>query len=192
MQEIWKDIKDYEGIYQASSLGRIRSLTRIDSRGRLREGRIMPLRESSDGYYNLKLCKNGGYKTVAVHRVIAETFIEYPKDGKKYEVNHIDMDRKNNRLDNLEYLTHAENVKHSSTKGKYRRYGGKNSRAIKVVLEFDNKSITFDCIKDCCIFIKDKEKIKTKINSIHDSICKYMNKDKYYLKKYKFKTPPQK
>ena len=189
MKEEWRDVKGFEGIYQVSNYGVIRSLDRYDARMRFRKGRIMPLRLDTDKYLNLKLCKDGKYKTIRVHRVVANNFLEYPIDGKKYEVNHIDRDRTNNRVDNLEYLTHKENVRHSSSVGNYSRFGDKNPRAVKILMtdNLTGDKIKFNTIDDCCSYLKSEMQTETKETSIRDSIRKCcINKTKYF-NRYEFK-----
>lgn len=100
MQEIWKDIVGYEGLYQVSNMGRVRSLKRN-----------IILKPTSDmngkGYYFVNL-KRGNPKKI--HRLVAKAFI--PNPDNKPEVNHIDGNTKNNKIDNLEWCTHQENCVH--------------------------------------------------------------------------------
>lgn len=107
MQEIWKDIKDFEGMYQVSNLGRVRSVDRLDSNGRLHKGAIRAIRDNRDGYKIVELCKDNKVKSYRVHRLVATAFIDNPDD--KPEVHHVDSDRGNNKLDNLRWVTHKEN-----------------------------------------------------------------------------------
>lgn len=115
MKEIWRDIAGYEGLYQVSNYGRIKSLERLEKtvgavRQRRRRERI--LKETNIyGYRNVCLANNGYKRTVRVHRIVAKTFIPNP-DG-KLEVNHIDGNKANNRVDNLEWCTRKENSLHS-------------------------------------------------------------------------------
>ena len=103
MEEIWKDIQGYEGLYQISNYGRVKSLERIvrKSNGVLqpRQERIVAKRVSTDGYYIAKLSRDGHSKSIAIHRLVASHFIPNPKNLP--EVNHKDFDRTNNRIDNL-------------------------------------------------------------------------------------------
>lgn len=126
--EIWKDIKGYEGSYQASNMGNVRSLDRIITRSdgvsAFRKGVNLSKIVNTDGYHQIKLCKNGKEIHVRVHRIVLETFNPTSEEG--MEVNHIDCDRQNNKLENLEWKTHLENIRHSSDQGKYRRYGADN------------------------------------------------------------------
>lgn len=101
--ETWKPIPKYEGRYEASDLGRIRSLVtnRVLSQGKT--GR----------YNNVVLCDGfGGKRTMSVHRIIAKLFCE--NRGGKTEVNHINEDTHNNRAENLEWCTRVENIRHGT------------------------------------------------------------------------------
>jgi len=114
--EIWKDIKGYEGLYQVSNTGRVRALDRqIGYRnGRLRnwKGVEKVLTENTRGYLATKLYKDGKGATKEIHRFVAEAFIPNP-DGKD-EVNHIDGNKHNNHISNLEWVSHSENMRHST------------------------------------------------------------------------------
>ena len=112
MTEVWKPIPNYEGIYGVSNLGRIRSEGRIDSIGRRKQERIMRTNTHKDGYLQIDLLKDGKRNNVLVHRLVMLAFIgECPKG---YEVNHINEDKADNRIDNLEYVTHVVNVRHGT------------------------------------------------------------------------------
>ena len=102
--EIWKDIPGYEGKYQVSNLGNVKSLK--DKYGNYRE-KILKIRKNKGNYLIVDLRKNGKQKTCLVHRLVAETFI--PKiEGKEF-VDHIDGDPSNNVYTNLRWCTIAEN-----------------------------------------------------------------------------------
>lgn len=112
MEEVWKDIKGYEGLYQVSTFGRVKSLSRIvnDSIGRTihKEGRILSSRISSQtGYPVINLLKDGLHKTLNVHRLVAEAFIPNPNNYPC--INHKDESRDNNHVDNLEWCTYGYN-----------------------------------------------------------------------------------
>ena len=100
MEEIWKDIEGYEGLYQVSNLGRIKSLHGLSEK-------IMKNSNGSGGYQKLSLTKNKIPKNFFVHRLVAQAFIPNPES--KPEVNHIDEDKTNNRVDNLNWMTSKEN-----------------------------------------------------------------------------------
>lgn len=108
---MWKDIKGYEGLYQASNLGRIKSLPRIVTRNSTK-GKIQKRKEhitygSGKKYYSVKLYKNGVKTNKRVNRLVWEAFNGSIPEG--MEVNHIDENTKNNRLDNLNLMTPSEN-----------------------------------------------------------------------------------
>lgn len=129
VEEIWKDIKGYEGYYQISNLGNVKSLERTvyhsDGRVQVRKERIMSKRESTDGYYIAKLNVDKQSKSIAIHRLIAEAFIPNPNNFP--EVNHIDTNRKNNKVENLEWCTRIDNIMHSVKLGHYKGKSGENN-----------------------------------------------------------------
>lgn len=144
MEEIWKDIKDYEGVYQVSNMGNVRSLDRqshetLNIKAHNLTGRLMKACDNSKGYKFLRFCKNGRSYTKYVHRLVAETFI--PNPDNKPQVNHKDMIKSNNNVDNLEWMTSSENIIHGLKNGHKRtrlikKYGAKNHRS-KAVGKFD-------------------------------------------------------
>ena len=112
MKEIWKDIKDFEGLYQISNLGRIKSL--LDNKGKKREIIRKP-RKAKNGYLYLNLWNNGKYKTVKIHRLVAEYFIDNVNELPV--VNHIDGNKLNNSANNLEWCTYKQNTIHAYKNG---------------------------------------------------------------------------
>ena len=112
-EEIWKPIKDYEGLYEVSNLGRVKSL---NYRGTRKE-RILKNTERSNGYLAIGLIKNGKTKMFRVHRLVAEAFIPNPEN--KPCVDHINTIRDDNRVENLRWVTYKENNNNPLTKKKY-------------------------------------------------------------------------
>ena len=114
VKEEWKDIEGYEGYYQVSNHGRVKSLSRKRTTGpkpgTLKE-RILKGSINSDGYKNVKLYKNGEKKTFKIHQLVVEAFIQ--KNESCECINHIDGDKTNNYIDNLERCTIKENVIHA-------------------------------------------------------------------------------
>lgn len=104
MEEEWKYIEGYEGLYKISSFGNVFSC-RI---GRLLKIHLCP---KGNGYFQANLSKKGKVKTLSVSRLVAKHFVENPEN--KPEVNHKDLNSRNNRMENLEWTTHAENVAHA-------------------------------------------------------------------------------
>jgi len=119
IEEVWKDIPGYEGIYQASNQGRIRSIDRfITNRYKQlqpRKGAMMSVSLHRQGYGRVLLTKDRKSKTVFIHRLIALTFIPNPQEKK--EVNHKNGIKMDNTVDNLEWCTPSENVKHAHRTG---------------------------------------------------------------------------
>lgn len=116
MKEIWKDIKDYEGLYQVSNLGNVKSLDRyvnykIKDTKRKLLGKSKKLSLNEKGYLKVTLHKNCKGKTREVQRLVAETFIPNPEN--KPQVNHIDGNKTNNYVTNLEWVTESENMVHA-------------------------------------------------------------------------------
>lgn len=110
--EIWKTIEGYEGIYEVSSIGRIGSLARIDASGHNRKSKIRKTTISNCGYHLVLLSNGENRKNCAVHRIVANAFIPID-DNKLLDVNHIDGNKLNNRVENLEWLTRGENIRHA-------------------------------------------------------------------------------
>ena len=117
MEEIWKDIPKYEGLYQASNLGRVKSLKRKArhfSGERLVSERILKGAVNRHGYIYVVLAKNGYQKTFQAHQLVAMAFLNHTPSGYKEVVDHIDNDKLNNRVDNLQITTN----RHNSSKDK--------------------------------------------------------------------------
>lgn len=113
--EIWKDIPEYEGMYQVSNFGRIRSVDRIDNIGRKQKGQIIKSLSHDLGYQRVKLSKDGKLKNYLVHRLVAQAFLMLK--GKAGEVNHKDGNKQNNHVDNLEWVTRSDNILHAFRTG---------------------------------------------------------------------------
>ena len=101
MEEIWRDIDGYEGLYQVSNKGRVKSL-------KYGKERILRPGWKTGGYLFVILCKNGNQSKQRIHRLVAQAFI--PNPNNKPQVNHLDENKKNNCVDNLEWATAKENT----------------------------------------------------------------------------------
>lgn len=119
--EIWKDIEGYDGLYQVSNMGRVKSL-------KFGKEKILKSAKNNMGYLLIVLCKEGKPKTFMVHRLVAQAFI--PNPDNLLEINHIDEDKTNNRVENIEYCDRSYNL----------NYGTRNNKVSKAnsipVLQF--------------------------------------------------------
>lgn len=102
-------IKDYEGHYEISNLGNIKSLKKKNP------NKLLSKRIDRGGYYSVRLCRQGQICTLFLHRLLAIAFIPYVKS--KPFINHINGNKLDNSLDNLEWCTHSENIKHAYKTG---------------------------------------------------------------------------
>lgn len=124
--EVWKDIHGYDGKYKVSNFGRIKY--KIESHPIMRDNKVeyvesgwklMKPSDNGRGYLSVTLSNSENGKTEYVHRIVAESFC---KNDKKYDtVNHKDFNRKNNRADNLEWVSQRDNLKYSIDAGRYNK-----------------------------------------------------------------------
>lgn len=158
--EEWKPIEGYENIYEISSFGRIKSCKRIIKykngvEHHSKEHIIKPF--LSKGYNRIRLCKNNTQKRFLVHRLVAKAFI--PNPNNYTIINHIDSNRRNNNVNNLEWCTQSHNIKEAYRVGR-KIYTEKNREAFKLAH------------KACCkrVWQLDNDKVKIKIfDSCYDA-----------------------
>lgn len=176
MNEIWKDIKGYESLYQVSNLGRVKSLSRYHWNGNSwwkSKDRILKPRTQKDKkhYYSVQLVKNKSKTNKNIHRLVAEAFIPNP-EGKLY-VNHKDDDKFNNKAENLEWCTPTYN----STYGKMTDINRRKRKRILFVDDKNNISFVLDKKEDFkkCGFIKESARTSIRENR------KYFDYKVYYI-----------
>ena len=177
MEEVWKDVVGYDGLYQVSNLGNVRSLDRVEKWNgseRPRKGRMMTTRPDKNGYLVVGLRNGMCQKTKKVHRLVAEAFI--PNKNSDREVNHKDENKQNNNVENLEWCNSQYNVRYGT--GIERRSKQKRKKVIQYNL---------DCIK-----IKEFDSITEAAKAIGkgtsriSSCCKGIRKTAYgYIWRYK-------
>ena len=109
--EIWKDIEGYEGLYQVSNFGQIRAL----NYRKQHISQVVKQGVDAHGYYKIRLSQNGRRTEYKVHRLVAIAFLE--NCGKLPEVNHKDGNKRNNNINNLEWVTKLDNIKHQFETG---------------------------------------------------------------------------
>lgn len=162
--EVWKDIQGYEGLYQISNKGRVKSLDRTITRKngkRMHCGeKIMKSIPNSTGYLRVKLAKGKTKTHVFVHRLVAMHFVENPNKKEFNVVNHIDCNPKNNSFDNLEWTTLKGNYHHSAKLGRMKRTKSwldhlhdAQRKTYKPVVAYDLKSgeiiAVYEAVNEC-------------------------------------------
>lgn len=132
--EIWADVKGYEGLYLISTYGNCKTTNYRPGYGRIPEdiNDIMKIEnpDNHQGYCTIKLSKNGKKRTARIHRLVAEVFIPNPNNYPC--VNHIDGNKLNNHIENLEWCTHQQNMQHASLNNLVNR--GKTTRIKQLTL----------------------------------------------------------
>lgn len=112
--EVWKQVRGYEGLYEVSNMGNVKSLTHTDRLNRVHNGRVLKPQLHNKGYLQLMLCKDGEKKRKYIHRLVAEAFVENPNPQKYTEINHIDENKQNNIAENIEWCYHKYNMRHGT------------------------------------------------------------------------------
>lgn len=184
MEEIWKDIKDFEKRYMVSNYGRIKSLSKFVNNnpkskeiGYYSKEKILKTFDNTKGYKLVKLYKDNKKYIKKVHRLVAETFI--PNIENKPQVNHIDGNKQNNNIYNLEWVTNKENIKHAWENNMCKKRIGKENKLSKKVYQFDLNNN----------FIKEWSSVEEARKTLHisniSSVCnKKRNKAGGYIWRY--------
>lgn len=173
MQEEWRAVISYEGLYEVSNLGRVKSLKRI--REGIIKGTFHKVKEKirkcghqPNGYCFINLSKKGyKIKYFYIHRLVAQHFID---SFNELEVNHIDGNKGNNSASNLEFITHKENIKHATELGLRKNCGGKSGSSklpiteIDNILSYVNKGLSFSAIGR--IYSVDGRTIKNRLRKV--------------------------
>lgn len=179
MNEIWKDIKGYEGLYQVSNLGRVKSVEKIDSSGRLRKEKLRKLQDNR-GYLEIVLRKSNETQQFSVHRLVYETFVGEIPEG--MQVNHINENKSDNRVDNLNLMTPKENSNWGTGIERHRNQliNGKKS---KPVLQYDKDG---NFIKEWVSLSEIKRQLGFNVG--HISYCCNGKYNQAYEYKWKYKN----
>lgn len=159
MKEVWKDIKGYEGLYQVSNLGNIKSFDRkvLYNNGKLHyhKGRMIKKRKKQNGYLSISVCKNGVEIHKSVHRIVAEAFIKNPNNYP--QVLHKNNIRNDNMVSNLKWGTQKHNMEQASKSGRmssgdnhYMRKNPVNMLPSRLTIDL-RTGIFYDSIKQAAI-----------------------------------------
>lgn len=150
--EEWRDVKGYEGMYQISNYGRVKSLGRIDRLGQKVDEKMRNQQIDKNGYKSVMLSKDGNRKRYLVHRLVAEAFIPNPNNYP--QINHKDENKINNKVNNLEWCDRKYNMNYGTRskrqsenlKGKYVGGNHPKSKKIKCITTGE----TFGGIREAC------------------------------------------
>lgn len=146
MVEVWKDVVGYEGLYQVSNRGVVKRIDSIGLDGRQLHEKQLYGGRYSNGYQFVCLSKDGVCKQYIIHRLVAIAFLPNPNNNPV--VNHVDGDKQNNSVENLEWCTHSQNRKHAYDNGLSTQRGTPR----KVTVKCGEHITAFDTMKDCATF----------------------------------------
>jgi hypothetical protein len=165
----WKDIHGYDGAYQVSSCGSVRSVDRsmVLNNGKIRrdKGYIIKPIQHPKGYMYITLSKNGFTKRYLLHRLVANEFLENPEN--KPQVNHKNGDKSNNSVGNLEWVTGLENINHAFESKLIVRSKDQYRSMMKKV-ECVDLGLVFESVSEAISFLKDNGRPKAYSSSICD------------------------
>ena len=159
--EIWKPVKDYEGLYEVSNLGRVKSL----NYRKTKQVRCLSATYNAKGYLQVLLCNNGKKQTRTVHLIVAESFLNHTRCGMFLVVDHINNVRNDNRVENLQVITNRENS--YKKQGKYAsKYKGvswsESSKKWRAKITINDKSIHIGVFKcELAASVAYQNKLKT-------------------------------
>ena len=183
IDEIWKDIPEFKGCYQASNTGYIRRIGDCSNQNnswKLKEPRILKPKNNGRGYLYVILSINGVHYNRYIHRLVAQTFIENPSSYK--EINHKDGNKENNAISNLEWCDHSYNGKHAYSTGlrEVRGCYGKKKKVAMIDLRTNKILRIFQSVEEaslyvglkqyanisaCCSYAEDHSRYKRPVNT---------------------------
>ena len=156
--EVWKDVKGYEGLYKVSDRGNVFSVERTSTNNRKFGGITLKPSYDKDGYLMVNLYKNGVIKTKKIHRLVTEAFIPNPESHP--EVNHRDEVKTNNYVENLEWCTREHNLNYGTRNERSSRTNSKKVKAVNIktgevltfnsTVEAERKGYSRGCVASAC------------------------------------------
>lgn len=189
--EIWKAVFGYEGLYEVSNYGRVRSLDRIVEQinngtacKRLYKGKILKLKKENNGYLRAHLSKDGVAKSVAVHRIVAMAFC--PNPDNKPAVNHLDCNPVNNSATNLEWVTYKENMQWASSLGRMHfnpenlKKACQSKKKAIIATNRNGETMRFPSITDAIKQLGLSDAIRRHISSVCKGLYGYKTAGGYY------------
>lgn len=185
--EIWKDIENYEGLYQVSNLGRVR---RVDSEvntgiknseKRICKGGMLKQNLKRNGYLSVDLSKEQKVKTISVHRLVAKAFI-LNDDENKNQVNHINANKQDNRVENLEWVTPQENHNHAKENGLHYAPNKKQILCVELNKTFESSYSAAEYLNNK--YFKNSKQIKNVAAKIRSAACGFQTKAYDFTWKY--------
>lgn len=169
-EDVWENIPNYEGFYEISCNGIVRSIKRsiqIKNTYRTYPSKIISTRINNSGYLEVRLSKNGKTKTTFVHRLLAQTFI--PNPCEKKIVNHKNGIKQDNSLSNLEWVTQSENITHAVVSGLIKKIGKRviNEKTKKEFLSIRDAARSIKIpYSTCKNYLNGNRKNKTKLKRV--------------------------
>lgn len=152
MTEVWKDIEGYEGYYQVSNLGRVKSLERLvigkNGKRYFCESKELFGTVDSTGYLMVTLRKDGARKTISIHRLVAKTFIPNPEN--KPTVDHINRNKTDNHVENLRWATHLEQADNTDHKKPIVAIKGETILYFESAKQAEKYGFNSSTICECC------------------------------------------
>lgn len=143
--EVWKPVIGYEGLYEVSNMGRIKSLYKVRVGGVWYSESLIKPKNNIDIYHRVELSKNGKRRIIGVHQLVGQAFIKNPEN--KPNINHINGKRDDNRVENLEWCTQKENIQHAWKTGLCKPHNGYYRKPLMVIDTRKNSTISFPTVK---------------------------------------------
>ena len=185
MEEVWKEVGiikgvDYTGLYQVSNYGEVKSLERIDNNNHPVKEKILEPVKNTKGYLSVGLCRNGVCTPSRINRIMGLTFIPIPEHLKhlpldKLEVDHIDGNRANNRLDNLCWADRSGNERNPITRKRISQSLVNNPKLSQPVLQIDKN--TNELIKEWTSMAEAERQLGIRQSNI-SACCRGVNRHK--------------